>query len=173
MGIVNIRDFDSTVWESDKELSSISEFRSLREEYGDERSDYIIKAVYVLKDPSWGKRKYMSNGEILKEADLFFDKAGIDSSDVRTFIDYYEYHCLTDLERELISMEKLVRERGECFHNLSYKNKDESSRKDSMALSHSKFVEELKKMREMVAESTSDSSLRGDYNMSLAEKGFD
>lgn len=172
MGLVNIKDFETQVWDSDKELLSISAFRSIKEKYGNEAGDLIVKAVYILEDPTWGKRKYMSDSEIKAEAHLFFEKAGVSADDVLEFQEYYVDHVLTDLERELIAMEKLVRDRSDYFHKLKYEVKTEASTKDKMALNHKDFVSKLKELREQVDQSSSGSSTYGNYNKSLAEGGF-
>ena len=168
MSFVKITDLTFNVWDSDNELLSLSSFSDLYEKYGKEKSDLIVKAHYVWLDPSWSKRKHFSeNKRILEAEKVYLEKAGVKWKDVEDFTEFYREHCLTDLEREQLNMEKLVQERADYFHGLSYEK--EAKTKDSMAKTHSDFVKKLKEIRDLVSEEKAGSSMRGGYKKSLLE----
>lgn len=169
MSLINIKTLKDKVLDSDPDLLSISAFSELVEEYGKTKADNIIKAHYVWLDPAWSKRKHFSEKKRKEEAEKnFLKKASVTWEDVADFTSFYKNHCLTDLERELESMERLVEERSQYFHKLSYS--EDQKTKDSMAKSHPEFVKKVKELRDLVSEEKGGKTMRGNYQKSFAEK---
>ena len=168
MSFVKITDLTFNVWDSDNELLSLSSFSDLYEKYGKEKSDLIVKAHYLWLDPNWSKRKHFTEKKRKEEAEKsYLTKAGVNWEDVKSFSDFYKTHCLSDLEKELESMERLVLERSEYFHSLTYE-KDQKT-KDSMAKTHPEFVKKLSELRDLVSKEKKGTSMRGGYKTSFAE----
>lgn len=68
MPIIELRKPSVNLWEEYPDLDLISEFKKLREDEGDERSNNILKAIYYIWDPKSDKRDSgFSETELIKE----------------------------------------------------------------------------------------------------------
>lgn len=119
MPIVVIRKSNINLWEEFPDLDLIDEFKKLREQEGDEKSNAILKAIYYIWDPKSDKRDSgFTEEELIKDLNknLIGDKK-FDWSKYEDVKKAWFKYCLTktdvllkDYQEEIEGLNKMNKE---------------------------------------------------------------
>jgi len=172
MPIVEIRKSNINLWDEYPDLDIISEFKKLRKEEGDERSNNILKAIYYIWDVKSDKRDSgFTEEELIKDVNenLLNDK-NFDWSKREELKEAWFKYCMSETDRLL----KRYRDEIEDFNTMmkEWKWDKKTAQDKAMTMKSAKSMfEDLKEIEKLfVAEKIARLEMQGRYTPSLLEE---
>lgn len=162
---------DSNVWEKNPALTVIRQFRKLKEDEGDDRSNAIIKAIFLIWDTKSPLRDSGVSPEQLVEdvSQHLLGDADFNWDPYEEFRDFFIESNISKTEALMLKYEQEIEGLNKLLSNWKWSQKDADKRARIMKEYKSLF-EDLAEVRSIVVEQVEmEEELEGGYNKSFLE----
>jgi hypothetical protein len=175
MPIVTIKKSNINLWEEYPDLDLIEEFKKLRKEEGDEKSNNILKAIYYIWDPKSDKRNSgFTESELIKDinANLLADKK-FNWSKYEHIKEAWFKYCLTKTDQLLKEYEDQLDGLNDMMREWTWSKSDALDKAQTMKAYKGLFEEYADVKNKFTQEVAEREEMEGGYTLSMLESNVE